>query len=67
MDGLDEFWADLLSGDAQRIQSAWGRLTDEERRAVLDHLARMRDESGWHPVQRQSAAAALRVIRGPVR
>ncbi len=63
MNGLDELWSDLLSGDSQRVQRAWGGLGEEERRAVADHLARMRDADGWHPTQRESAAAALKVIR----
>lgn len=63
MDALDKIWADLLSGDSQRIQHAWGGLTAEERQAVLEHLARMRDQAGWAPAQRESAAAAIRVIR----
>lgn len=63
MNGLDELWSDLLSGNSQRIQRAWRSLADEERQAVLEHLARMRDEAGWHPAQRESAAAALLAIR----
>lgn len=64
MNGLDELWANLLSGDTQRIRDAWNTLSDEERRAVLEHLARMRDEAGWHSSQRESAAAAIEVIHG---
>jgi hypothetical protein len=30
---------------------------------VLEHLARMADQEGWHPSQRASAATALQVIR----
>jgi hypothetical protein len=67
MNGLDELWSDLLSGDSQRIQRAWDGLDDEQRRAVLDHLERMRDEAGWHPTQRESAAAALHVLHDPAR
>ena len=63
MDGLDELWADLLSGDAGRIRRAWNRLRVDERQAVLEHLARMADQEGWHPSQRASAATALQVIR----
>jgi hypothetical protein len=62
MDGLDELWADLLSGDASRIRRAWNSLGTEERQAVLEHLARMSDQEGWHSSQRTSAAAALQVI-----
>lgn len=63
MNDLDELWSDLLSSDSQRIRQAWGGLSEEERQAVQEHLARMCDEPGWHPSQRESAAAALRVIR----
>jgi hypothetical protein len=63
MDTLDQLWADFLSTDPARIRRAWGDLTDDESRAVLDHLARMRDEDGWHPTQRASAVTALKVIR----
>jgi hypothetical protein len=62
MDSLDTLWGDLLSADLMRIQNAWKALNTEERRAVLEHLTRMRDEQGWHPSQHESAAAALRVI-----
>ncbi len=63
MNDLDKLWSDLLSSDSQRIRQAWGGLSEEERQAVQGHLARMRDEPGWHPSQRESAAAALQVIR----
>jgi hypothetical protein len=63
MNGLDELWSDLLSSDSQRVLRAWGSLGEEERQAVQKHLARMRDEPGWHPSQRESAAAALQIIR----
>ena len=62
MDGLAELWADLLSADSARIERAWRSLRAEERQAVLEHLARMRDQEGWHPSQREAAAAALHVI-----
>jgi hypothetical protein len=67
MNGLDELWANLLSGDPERIRRVWTGLTAAERQALLDHLARMRDGEGWQPSQRESAAAALKVIRGPAR
>ena len=63
MHGLDELWADMLSGDASRIRRAWNSLRVAERQAVLEHLARMADQEGWHPSQRASAATALQVIR----
>jgi hypothetical protein len=64
MDSVDTLWAHLLSADTMRIQNAWNTLNAEERRAVHEHLTRMRDEDGWHSSQHESAAAALRVIHG---
>lgn len=63
MDDLDELWADLLSADSARILRAWGVLSAEERQAVSEHLARMCDEVGWHPAQRESALTAIRLLR----
>ena len=63
MDNLDELWANVLSADSARIRRAWAVLSAVERQAVLEHLARMRDEDGWHPEQRESAAAAINVLR----
>ncbi len=63
MDDLDELWADLLSADSARIQRAWGVLSAEERQAVREHLARMRDDAGWQPAQRESALTAIRLLR----
>jgi hypothetical protein len=60
---LDDVWEALLSGDPARIRRAWRDLTDEEALSVLAHLARMRDEEGWAPAQRESAAVALQVLR----
>ena len=65
MDSLDELWADLLSGEAQRIQRAWAGLSAEEQRAVFAHLSLMRDGTGWHPAQREAAAAALALVQPP--
>jgi hypothetical protein len=63
MHDLDELWEHLLSQDPARIRRVWGDLTDDEASAVLAHLARMRDEPGWSPGQREAAATALRVLR----
>jgi hypothetical protein len=63
MDGIDSFWADLLSANAMRILLAWQSLRADERAAVLAHVLRMRDEDGWHPSQHASAAAALQAIQ----
>jgi hypothetical protein len=63
MDTLDDLWSELLSGDPARIRRAWNGLTDDECQVVLDHLRRMTEQDGWQAEQRQSAAAALRVVR----
>jgi hypothetical protein len=63
MEPLDDLWTEILSSEAARIRRAWGRLTDDECRAVLEHLRRMTEEAGWQPEQRASAAGALRVVR----
>ncbi len=60
---LDDVWEAILSGDEPRIRKAWGGLTDDECQALLTHLRRMADEDGWHELQKESAATALRVIR----
>ncbi len=64
MDGLDQLWADLLSGNPERTQRAWSGLTAPERQAVLAHLDRMATADGWHPAQRAAAAAALKILHG---
>jgi hypothetical protein len=63
MDPLDDVWEALLSGEPARIRRAWSGLTDEEALSVLAHLARMRDEDGWAPAQREAAAQALQILR----
>lgn len=60
---LDDFWESIFSGDPVRVRDAWGDMTDDEARAVLDHLRRMTTEDGWAEAQRQSAETALRLIR----
>ena len=62
MEFLDQFWAEMLSGDPRQIQIAWDPLKSDERAAVREHLDRMHTEAGWHFSQRESAAAALQTI-----
>ena len=62
MDSLEALWSDLLSGDVQRVRQVWDSLAADERAALRQHLAHMRDDSGWHPAQRAAAAAALEII-----
>ena len=63
MVNLDELWDDLFSGDAARVRQVWMKLTDEECGIVLQHLQKMVDDPGYQPSQKESAAAALRLIR----
>jgi len=60
---LEEIWGDLFSGDAARVRKVWMRLTDEECGIVLQHLQQMIDDPGFQPLQKESAATALRLIR----
>jgi hypothetical protein len=60
---LDKLWGDLFSGDAARVRKLWTNFTDEECGIVLQHLQRMIDEPDYQPVQKESAATALRLIR----
>jgi hypothetical protein len=62
MDPLEQFWDDLLSGEPNKIQSAFSSLDSDARQAVLRHLSRMAAEEGWHPLQKKSAQAALDVL-----
>jgi len=60
---LEEIWGDLFSGDAARVRKVWMKLTDEECGIVLQHLQQMIDDPGFQPLQKESAATALRLIR----
>lgn len=59
---LADLWEALLSEEPARIRQAWRSLSADEAQAVHQHLQRMAGEAGWADVQRQAAAAALRVI-----
>jgi hypothetical protein len=60
---LEEIWRELFSGDAARVRRVWMRLTDEECSILLQHLQEMIDDPGYQPLQKESAATALRLIR----
>jgi hypothetical protein len=64
LDPLEAFWGQVLSRDPQQVREAFETLTEEERRALREHLARMVSEPGWQPEQRDSAQAALDAL-GP--
>jgi hypothetical protein len=59
---LEQLWNDLLSRENRLILKAFTILDKESQQAVLQHLSRMSEEPGWHPEQRISAKAALRVL-----
>jgi len=61
-DGLETFWENLLSSDAERILRAWRTLSPAEAAGVRAHLQDMAHGPGWQPVQQQAAAEALRVV-----
>ncbi len=58
----EEFWREILSGDERRIREAVGRLAQDERGPVEDHLRRMAMEAGWTEGQRTRARAALEAM-----
>lgn len=61
---LEEFWAEILSRDAERVRAAYRALPDDsERAAVYDHLLSMAMEDDWAEVQRLSAEAALMALQ----
>lgn len=61
-DPIENLWAEILSRQADRVQSAFATLSAEEKEAVLNHLKRMTCESGWHPEQVDSATKALQAL-----
>ncbi len=58
----EHLWEFMLSRQADQIRAAFTSLTPEEQAAVLAHLTRMAQESGWHPEQRLSAQVALQTL-----
>ncbi len=65
-DSLENLWDGLLSHDPSRIQSTFTSLDASDQRSVLFHLQRMVHETGWLPVQKQSAKIALDVLKNIV-
>lgn len=59
---LEKAWDDLLSREAQRIESRFESLDLESQRVVIDHLKKMVSENGWHPEQVISAQKALDIL-----
>jgi hypothetical protein len=63
MDELEDLWKALLSENAGVIRKVWGDLTDEEAKAVVEHLQKMAGNETYSPEQRRAAQAALDAIR----
>jgi hypothetical protein len=61
-DPIEDFWAEILSRQPERIRMAFATLSGEEKEAILNHLKRMTREPGWHPEQVDSATQALQVL-----
>jgi hypothetical protein len=59
---LEQTWDSILSRDADRVQTVFAGLSDENRKVVLAHLRKMAEESGWHSEQVKSARFALDVL-----
>jgi len=59
---LESLWDKILSRDPEMIRLAYYTLDHQSRSAVLAHLQNMSTGAGWHPEQRVSAHAALKVI-----
>lgn len=62
---LEQLWDQLLSGEADKITSAYASLSQDEQKVVLEHLSRMANEPGWHPQQQRSARAAIEALIKP--
>ena len=60
---LETFWAEILSKDREKILAAMHSLSEEEQRAVVEHLTRMAFETGWSEGQRCRAKNALRLLQ----
>jgi len=59
---LEQTWDNLLSRDPEKIGSTYASLDPSSQQVVLRHLRKMVSETGWQPVQVQSAQAALQVL-----
>ncbi len=59
MSWLEEFWADILSEEPDRITAVWLTLDSESQQSIYTHLQRMATEDGWMESQQKAAQAAL--------
>ena len=62
-DSTEVFWGEILSRQAERVQTAYSTLSEDEKFAILKHLKRMTTEPGWHPDQVESASTALEILK----
>ena len=60
---IEQTWDNLLSCQKDKILTAFIQLCKSDQLAVLKHLKRMVIEDGWHREQKQSATAALKVLK----
>lgn len=60
---VEQFWGELLSGEADRVQAAYAALPPDEQEAIIVHLREMANGDGWADVQRESALAALAILK----
>jgi hypothetical protein len=63
-DPVELFWESLLSRDPDQIRAAWNSIDRATQKQVLLHLQDMAENEDWHPEQRASAQAALKVLKG---
>ncbi len=63
----EQLWADILSEDAAQVLPALRAMGVEDRAAILAHLRRMADETGWSDGQARRARAALALVAGDPR
>jgi hypothetical protein len=62
LDQLDRLWENLLSRQPDLIRAAYASLAARDQKAVLAHLHRMVNDTGWQPEQQLSAKAALQAL-----
>jgi hypothetical protein len=63
MMAIEDIWSEILSQQEEKVDAAFGLLTVDEMKYVLDHLHRMISEDGWHPAQIASAQFALKRLK----
>ncbi len=60
---LESVWDGILSEDEAMIKETYLSLSAEDQQVVLTHLNKMVSETGWQPVQIQSASTALSALQ----